>query len=82
MSNICRHRSLEVVGSDEVKSIVRCVNCKEVIGEWSKEHLQHRMDTIFGQFNIESEIHTFKSSMGESIDFLRELTEDEREELR
>jgi hypothetical protein len=72
----CTHRSLEIVSSDEVKSIVRCTKCKEIVCEWSHEHLQDRMTETFGLDNI-----NFESSFPNN-DFLRELTDLEREELK
>jgi|LWDU01.1.fsa_nt_gi hypothetical protein len=74
----CTHKSLEVVSSDEVQSIVRCTKCKEIVCEWSHEHLQNRMDTAFG---IDHNI-SFENSIPVTTDFLRELTELEREELK
>jgi|TARA_B110000263_G_C15265132_1_gene490749 hypothetical protein len=67
---------LEIVSSDEVKSIVRCTKCKEIVCEWSHEHLQDRMTETFGLDNI-----NFESSFPNN-DFLRELTDLEREELK
>lgn len=76
----CRHRSLEVLSSNNINTVVRCIKCKEIIGEWTHEHLKERFDTAFGSFNIESQVSTFKGL--DEQPFLRELTEEEREELR
>ena len=77
----CKHRSIEIVSPDEVNSIVRCINCKEIIGEWTHEHLQERFENVFGDFNMESIISTFTNSFPD-FTLGRELTEEERVELR
>lgn len=75
----CRHRSLEIVSSDEIKKTVRCTHCKEIIAEWTLEHLEERFDTVFGKVNETGYESTIPVKQSE---FLRELTETEREELR
>lgn len=75
----CRHRSLEIVSNDEIKKTVRCTKCKEIIAEWTLEHLEERFDSVFGRVNETGYESTFPVKHSE---FLRELTEDEREELR
>lgn len=77
----CKHRSIEIISPDEVYSIVRCVDCKEIISEWTHEHLQERFTSVFGSLNVESSIFT-SSLKSDSTEFLRELTDEERVELR
>jgi hypothetical protein len=45
------------------------------MASWSHEHLQERFDTVFG-------LSEFTNSLHQTSDFLRKLTDDEREELR
>ena len=75
----CRHRSLEIVSNDEIKNTVRCIHCKEVVAEWTLEHLEERFDTVFGRVNETGDESVFPVKPSE---FLRELTDDERKELR
>lgn len=74
----CRHRSLEIVSNDEIKKTVRCMTCKETVAEWTSEQVEERFESVFGSYETGYE-STFTVSEHE---FLRDLTDDEREELR
>jgi hypothetical protein len=74
----CRHRSLEIVSSDELKKTVRCMTCKETVAEWTSEQIEERFESVFGNYETGYE-STFTIPEHE---FLRDLTDDEREELR
>ena len=53
----CRHRSLEIVSSDELKKTVRCMTCKETVAEWTSEQIEERFESVFGNYETGYEEH-------------------------